>query len=165
MYGFGPDDEATGEAAPTSQAPKWYREGLEKLSGQIAEIKAENDRLKAEKAKQSVRDTLTAQGYAPQVADLYAGQPEGLNDWLGTYGAGLAKTGDVDAIEAGQGVQGTPTSAVSPEDQAAMARMAAAGQGGTGALAGEDQLAARMRQAQTPEELAALMREQGSKFV
>lgn len=163
-YGFGVEDDVT-EPAAQDQGPKWFRDQMAKVSADIKSLREENEALRAEKARTQVREALAAQGYAPQVADLYTGKPEGLNDWLGTYGAGLAKSDGSAVIEAGQGVQGTPQSAISAEDQAAMAKMAAAGQDGAAALGGEDQLAARMRQANSPEELAALMREQGSKFV
>jgi hypothetical protein len=138
---------------------------MDKVSSEIAELKAENDRLKADAAKQTVREQLTAQGYAPQVADLYTGKPEGLDEWLGTYGAGLAKS-DGAAVEQGQqAAQGAAQSAVSPEDQAAMERMAAAGQGAQApALSADDQLTARLNAAKSMEELDAIMRDAGSRY-
>ncbi|MGN6127874.1 MAG: hypothetical protein ACTHON_15035 [Humibacter sp.] len=163
-YGFGEETDPTGETAPTEQGPKWYREGLEKLSGQIAEIKAENDRLKAEQAKQAVKDTLTAQGYAPQVADLYTGKPEGLNDWLSANGALFVKNGEA-AGEQGGAPTGPPATTVSQESQAAQAAFSAAGSGAASGLSGDDQLVARMNAAQTPEELDAIMREAGNRMV
>lgn len=165
MYGFGVENEQGEPQAPAGAAPKWFRERMDEVSETLKELRAENDRLKAEQAKRAVQEALTAQGYAPQVADLYTGKPEGLNDWLGTYGAGLAKVGGEAAAEAGQGVQGTPQTVVSPEDQAALERMAAAGQGGAPALAGDAQLAARVAAAKTLEELEAIEREQGSRYL
>lgn len=163
-YGFGVEDDVT-EPAAQDQGPKWFRDQMAKVSADIKSLREENEALRAEKARTQVREALTAQGYAPQVANLYTGQPEGLNDWLAANAAALAKTGGEAAIEAEQGVQGTPQSAISAEDQAAMAKMAAAGQDRTAALGGEDQLAARLAQANTPEELAAIMRGEGNGFV
>lgn len=163
-YGFGVEDDVI-EPAAQDQGPKWFRDQMAKVSADIKSLREENETLRAEKARTQVREALTAQGYAPQVANLYAGQPEGLNDWLAANAAALAKVDGSAVIEAGQGVQGTPQSAISAEDQAAMAKMAAAGQDGAAALGGEDQLAARMRQANSLEDMQAIMREQGSKFV
>lgn len=163
-YEFGVEDEMN-EPSGQDQGPKWFRDQMAKVSGDIKSLREENETLRAERARAQVRDALTAKGYAPQVADLYTGQPDKLDDWLGTYGAGLAKTGGEAAAEAGQGVQGTPQSSVSAEDQAAMAKMAAAGQdGASAALSGEDQLVARMNAAKSMEELDAIMRESGSRY-
>lgn len=162
MYGFG-DEEQTEQQGQVA-APKWFRERMDKVSEQLAELKAENDRLKDQQARQAVKDTLTAQGYAPQVADLYSGKPEGLNDWLGTYGAALAKGGNAAEGEQQQAPTGPPATTVSPEDQAAMAQMSAAGQGAAPAAAGDDQLLARINAAQTQEELDTIFREAGSPY-
>lgn len=159
MYGFGAEENEPQEA----KEPAWFRSRMDKVSSEISELKAENDRLKAAAAKQAVKESLTAKGYAPQVADLYTGKPEELDTWLGTYGAGLAKTGGEAAGEAGQGVQGTPQSVVPAESQAALAAFSAAGSGAAPALAGEDALAARIDAAKTSEELATIMREAGNK--
>jgi hypothetical protein len=156
MYGFGVDEEQGIEPqAQTPQAPKWFRERMDEVSETLKGLKAENERLKESQRQTQVAEALTAKGYASTAAGLYQGDPAKLDDWLGTYGAGLAKTDGAAAGEAGQGVQGTPQTVVSPESQAAMQQMAAAGQGATAAMAGDDQLAARL----------AATREQGNKFV
>jgi hypothetical protein len=160
MYGFGPEDT---EPQTEQPAPKWFRQHMDKVSEDLKVLREENDRLKAAQQQQAVREALTAKGFAPQVADLYQGTPDKLDDWLGTYGSGLAKT-DGAAVEAGQGAQGTPQTVVSPESQAALAAFGAAGSdGASSALTGEEQLAARMNAAQTPEEFAAIMREAGNR--
>jgi hypothetical protein len=166
-YGFGEDDiEQSEPLDQASQGPKWYREGMEKISGQLRELKAENDRLKETQRQTQIAEALSAKGYAPQAAGLYTGTPDKLDDWLGANGAALAKTGGEAAIEAGQGTQGVPQTVVSPESQAAMQQMASAGQdGAASALSGDDQLAARLAAAQNEDEWNAIMRENGSKFV
>lgn len=163
-YDFGSENEMT-EPSGQDQGPKWFREQMAKVSGDIKALREENARLQAEAGRQAVRNALTQQGYAPQVADLYTGKPEGLNDWLGTFGAVLTKTDGEAAGQGQQAAQGAAQSSVSPEDQAAMAKMAAAGQGGAAVLGGEDQLVARMAQTNNPEELAAILRGEGSKYV
>ena len=163
MYGFGAE-EGIEQAPSAEEGPQFYRDWMGKVSKQLQQLQDRNDALEAAQAKQSVKQTLTAQGYAPQVADLYTGKPEGLNDWLGTYGAALAR-GDA-APEGGEAegqVQGgTPPTVVSSESQAAMAAISGASQGGSGPLSGEDQLAARLNAANTPEEFNAIMREAGN---
>lgn len=163
MYGFGAE-----EVEPQAEAkePAWFRSRMDKVSSEIAELKAENDRLKTEAAKQTVRDALTAKGYAPEAAGLYTGTPDKLDDWLSANGAALAKTAGAVEGEQGQTQQGPPASAVSAESQQAQAAFQAAGQGAAGAAASaEDQLTARLKAANTVEELDAIMREQGSRYV
>lgn len=164
-YEFGVEDETNEPAATQDQGPKWFREQMAKVSQDIKSLREENETLRAERARTQVREALTQQGYAPQVADLYTGKPEGLNDWLTAHGAVLAKA-DGAAVEQGQqAAQGAAQSAVSPEDQAAMERMAAAGQGAQApALSADDQLTARLNAAKSMEELDAIMREAGSRY-
>lgn len=159
MYGFG--EEEQGEPSTQEQGPKWFRTHMDKVSQQLSELKAENDRLKDAQNQQAVKDALTAKGYAPQAAGLYTGSPDKLDDWLSANGAALAKTGG-EAVEPGQGVQGTPQTVVSPESQAAMQQMASAGVDGVAATSGEDQLNARLNAADSQEEFNAIMREAGN---
>lgn len=164
MYGFGEEIEGT-EPQGQEPDPKGFRRWMGEVSETLKELRAENDRLKAEQAKSAVRTTLTAQGYAPQVADLYTGSPDKLNDWLGTYGAAFAKAGTAEGEPQGA-PQGPPASTVSSESQAQQAAFAAAGQGAAGAAASsEDQLIARLKAASSLEELEAIEREQGSRYV
>lgn len=164
MYGFGAEEE---QGEPQNQegavAPKFYRDYMEKVSKQLQALQDRNDALEKSQRQQQVKEALTAKGYAPEAAQLFTGKPEELDTWLGTYGAGLAKTGGEAAGEAGQGVQGTPQSVVPAESQAALAAFSAAGSGAAPALAGEDALAARIDAAKTSEELATIMREAGNK--
>jgi hypothetical protein len=160
MYGFG-EEEQGGPQGQSEQGPKWFREQMAEVSGTLKELRAENERLKENQRQEQVAKTLTAKGYAPQAAGLYTGTPDKLDDWLSANGAALAKTGG-EAVEQGQGVQGTPASVVSPESQAAMQQMASAGVDGVAAISGDDQLAARMEAANTPEEFNAIMREAGN---
>lgn len=165
MYGFGVDDAAAGEPQlQEQQGPKWFREQMEKVSGQLGELKAENDRLKETQRQTQVAEALKAKGYAPQAAGLFTGDPTKLDDWLSANGAALAKTGTEGAEQGQEGVQGTPQTVISPESQAALQQMAAAGQGGAAALSGDDQLTARLNAAQSREELVAIMRESGSQL-
>lgn len=162
-FGFGEDEEQGELQAQSPQAPKWFRERMDEVSETLKGLKAENERLKDAQRQTQVKEALTAKGYAPTAAELFKGTPDTLDDWLGTYGAALAKS-DGSAVEQGQGVQGTPQSAVPAESQAAMAAFSAAGTDGVPALGGDDQLTARINAAQTEEEFAAVMRDAGNKF-
>lgn len=164
MYGFGAGEEIepSGQEQP---APKWFRQHMDKVSEDLKALREENDRLKAAQQRQEVEKALTAKGYAPQAAGLFTGTPDKLDDWLAANGGALAKTGGEAAGEAGEGVQGTPQSVVPAESQAAQAAFSAAGTDGAPALGGDDALAARLNQAQSMDEVYAIMREQGSKFV
>lgn len=166
MYGFGPESEQGEPQIPTEQDPRGFRKWMDEVSGTLKELRDENARLKADADRQAVRTTLTAQGYAPEAANLYTGKPEGLNDWLTANAAALAKV-DGTAVQQGQeGVQGTPQTVVSSESQAAQAAFAAAGtDAAAAALGGEEQLVARMNTATTEEEFMAVLREAGNKFV
>jgi hypothetical protein len=162
-YGFGPEDD---EPQTEAKEPAWFRSRMDKVSSEIAELKAENDRLKVEAAKQTVKDALTAKGYAPEAAGLYTGAPDKLDDWLSAHGAALVKAADAAVAGQGQAPQGPPASTVSAENQQAQVAFQAAGQGAAGAaLSAEDQLVARLKAATTMEELAAIEREQGSRYV
>lgn len=159
MYGFG--EESTEQAPDAAVAPKFYRDYMDKVSKQLQVLQDKNDSLEKAQNQQAVKDALTAKGYAPQAAGLYTGSPDKLDDWLSANGAALAKTGG-EAVEPGQGVQGTPQTVVSPESQAAMQQMASAGVDGVAATSGEDQLNARLNAADSQEEFNAIMREAGN---
>lgn len=159
MYGFG--EESTEQAPDAAVAPKFYRDYMDKVSKQLQALQDKNDALEKAQNQQAVKDALTAKGYAPQAAGLYTGSPDKLDDWLSANGAALAKTGG-EAVEPGQGVQGTPQTVVSPESQAAMQQMASAGVDGVAATSGEDQLNARLNAADSQEEFNAIMREAGN---
>jgi hypothetical protein len=163
MYGFGVDEIEQGEPQnQNAQDPKGFRKWMDEVSGTLKALKAENESLKESQRQREVAEALTAKGYAPQAAGLFTGTPDRLDDWLGAHGAALAKS-DGSAVEPGQGVQGTPQTVVSPESQAALTQMAAAGANESAALSGDDQLVARMNAAQTEEEFNAIMREAGNR--
>lgn len=164
MYGFGVDEELTEPQSQGAKEPKWFRERMDKVSEQMRALQERNDALEAAQRQTQVAEALTAKGYSPTAAGLFTGTPDKLDDWLGAHGAALAKT-DGNAVEPGQGVQGTPQTVVSPESQAALQALAAAGQGGAAVLSGDDQLAALIAAAKDDSELDAILRSNGSKFV
>jgi hypothetical protein len=165
MYGFGAD-EGIEPQSQDEQGPKWFRDHMAKVSEDLKALRAENESLRAEKAEAEVTKTLTAQGYAPQAAGLFQGKPEELDDWLGTFGAALAKAAPAAEGEEQAFPQGTPQTVVSPESQAAAAAFAAAGtDGASPALAGDDALAARLAAAKDQDEFNTILRENGSRYV
>jgi hypothetical protein len=167
-YSFGsfdPDD-MPGAGEPQSneqQGPKWFRDYMDKVSGQLKDLKAENDRLQAEKKQQAVADALKAKGYAPQAAGLFTGEPEKLDDWLTANGGALAKLPEGQQPGEQQAPQGPPPTTVPAEGQEQMQRMQEQGTQGVAPPQGSDkELAAAIAACQTEEEFAQLMRSHGS---
>jgi hypothetical protein len=153
-----------GETNDQQQGPKWFREGLAKLSSQVNELKAENDRLKAEKKQQAVADALKAKGYAPQAAGLFNGEPEKLDEWLTANGGALAKLPEGEQ-QGEQTQQGPPPSTVPADGQEQMRRMQEQGTQGVAPPAGTDnELAAALKAAQTPEDFARIMQSHGNQY-
>ncbi|MGV9850424.1 hypothetical protein ACWDWU_16890 [Streptomyces sp. NPDC003442] len=171
-YSFGYDeaDDSTsdlGETGNSQQGPKWFREGLSKLSSQVQELKAENDRLKAQQRQSHVADALKAKGYAPAAATLFNGEPEKLDEWLTANGSALAKLPTAPGEQEGDEDKpaGPPASTVPADGQEQMQRMQEQGTQGVAPPQGSDkELAAAIAAAKTPEEFAELMRAHGSPY-
>ncbi|MET9385305.1 hypothetical protein ABZY09_30595 [Streptomyces sp. NPDC002928] len=164
--GFDPDDTSDlGETGDTQQGPKWFREGLSKLSSQVSELKAENDRLKAAQKQKAVADALTAKGYAPQAAGLFTGEPAQLDDWLTANGGALAKLPAGEQQQGEQAPSGPPASTVPADGQEQMQRMQEQGTQGVAPPQGSDnELAAAIAACQTPEQFEQLMKSHGSQY-
>lgn len=165
-YTFGdydPTDDTSGLGeSEQAQGPKWFREGLDKLSSQVKELRAENEALKAAKVEEQVAKTLKAKGYDPAAATLFKESPDKLDDWLGTYGAALAKLPGEGQEQGEQQPAGPPVSTVPADGQEQMQRMSEAGTQGVSAPQGsEAELVQRLKNA-SPEEFAQLMRAQGN---
>jgi hypothetical protein len=152
------------EQPSVEQGPKWFRDYMDKVSGQLKAIQAENESLKAEKKQQAVAEKLRAQGYAPQAAGLYQGEPEKLDEWLGANGAALAKLPAEGEQPGEQAPSGPPPSAVPADGQEQMQRMQEMGTQGVAPPQGSDkELAAAIAACRTEEEFAQLMQSHGSK--
>jgi ABC-type transporter Mla subunit MlaD len=166
--GFEADDmSGLGEATDqqSQQGPKWFREGLAKLSSQVNELKAENDRLKAQQKQQAVADALKAKGYAPQAAGLFQGEPEKLDEWLSANGAALAKLpGDGQEQGEQQTHQGPPPTTVPADGQEQLRLMQEQGTQGVAPPQGTDNEIAAALKAADPENFVKLMQSQGSPF-
>lgn len=170
-YGFGyydGDQDPQAQQAPAQEpqseerAPKWYRDRMDKVSKEMAE-------LRQKLAEKDTAEVLRSRGYDPSAAALYRGDPAKVDEWLNTYGSALAKIPGSETSVSGQEEQeqpaGPPQSVVSPESQAALSRMQAAGAEGAAAPQGSDQdLAARLAATSTPEEYQAIMRANGNPF-
>lgn len=168
--GFDPDDDMSGAGEPQSvqqQGPKWFREYMDKVSGQLKDLQAENDRLKNEKKSQAVADALKAKGYAPQAAGLFTGEPDKLDEWLSTNGAALAKLPGEGEQPPGdqQAPQGPPPTTVPADGQAQMQRMQEQGTQGVAPPQGTDnEIAAALNAANSYEDFAKLMQSHGSPY-
>ncbi|RKN35944.1 hypothetical protein [Streptomyces hoynatensis] len=165
-YGFNDYSDA-GEPDPTT-GPKWFRDYMDKVSEQLKDIKAENDRLKTQQRQQAVAEQLRAQGYNPAGASLFTGEPEQLNTWLEAHGDALARLPESPnegaQEEAPQAPSGPPQSTVPTALQEQMAAMAEAGTSGTAAPQGaEAELVNQLKNA-SPEEFARIMQANGSPF-
>lgn len=164
-FGYDPTDGTSdlGETGASPQGPKWFREGLDKLSSQVQELKAENDRLKAQQVRADVENTLKAKGYAPAAASLYTGAPDKLDDWLTVNGGALAKLAPEGQEQGEVTPQGPPASTVPATDQAQMQRMQEAGtQGVLPPQGSEAELVQALKNAATPAEFDQIMRANGS---
>lgn len=169
-YSSDEDGQASGlnEQAPAGAEPKWFRDYMDKARQQNAAMREELDKLRAESRRTKVAQEFAAKGYDPAVAALYGGEPDKVDEWLGTHGALLAKRPE-GAESAQEGVEqapaGPPASSVPPEVQAQMRQMSAAGTAGTAAPKGsEAELTAAIQAISSPEALAEFMRTQGSRF-
>ena len=168
-FGYDPSDDMSdlGEANDqTQQGPKWFCEGLAKLSGQVQELKAENDRLKAAQTRGEVENALKAKGYAPQAAGLFTGKPDQLDEWLTANGGALAKLpalpGEGERLGE-QAPSGPPASTVPADGQEQMQRMQEQGTQGVAPPLGSDkELAAAIAACQTEEEYKQIMRANGN---
>lgn len=168
-FGYDETDDSTsdlGETGGSQQGPKWFREGLSKLSSQVQELKAENDRLKTQQRQSQVADALKAKGYAPAAAGLFTGEPEKLDEWLTANGDALAKLPAAPGEEGDEGEPaGPPASTVPADGQEQMRLMQEAGTSGIAPPQGSDkELAAAIAAAKTPEEFAQLMKAHGSPY-
>lgn len=170
-YSFGnydPSDEMSdlGETeSQTPQGPKWFREGLDKLSSQVKELRAENEALKQAQVKEQVAEALKAKGYAPTAATLYTGTPDKLDDWLGAHGAALAKLPGEGQEQGQEQPAGPPASTVPADGQDQMQRMAEAGASGVAPPQGTDrEIAAALAAASTREDFDKIMKAHGSAY-
>lgn len=163
-YDFGYDEGAqgaTGETGDQDKGPKWFRSYMDKVSGQLNELKAENDRLKAAQRQDEVAKTLKAKGFSPQAAGLYAGEPDKLDDWIASHGEALAKL-------PGEGSEGeesaeSTASAVPADQQDQMRLMQEAGTSGAAAPQGSEQeLANSIKAVQSMDDFAEIMRKHGN---
>jgi hypothetical protein len=166
--GFEPEEiPGAGEQQSTQQGPKWFRDYMDKVSGQLKTIQAENESLKAEKKQKAVADALKAKGYAPQAAGLFVGEPEKLDEWLTANGSALAKlpSAEGEEGEGGQAPSGPAASTVPADGQEALQRMQEQGTQGVAPPQGTDnEIAAVLKAAQSPEDFAKLMQSHGSPF-
>lgn len=168
-YSFGsfdPDDMSDpGEAqGQQPQGPKWFREGLDKLSSQVRELQEENNRLKRQQRQQTVADTLKAKGYNPAAAGLFTGEPEKLDEWLTANGGALAKLPEGQPQEQQQAPQGPPPTTVPADGQEQMQRMQEQGTQGVAAPQGTDAEVAAALKAADPAAFAKMMEANGSPF-
>ncbi|MEU3522329.1 hypothetical protein AB0E62_00375 [Streptomyces sp. NPDC038707] len=171
-YSFGYDDtddtSGAGEQPSMEQGPKWFRQYMDKVSGQLNELQAENKRLKEAQTRSELENTLKAKGYAPQAAGLFSGDPAKLDEWLSANGAALAKLPAAPGEDGQQGEQapsGPPASTVPADGQEQMRLMQEQGTQGVAPPQGSDaELAAAIAACETPEQFAQLMQSKGSRF-
>ncbi|MGK5530858.1 hypothetical protein [Streptomyces sp. URMC 129] len=155
-YGFNDYADGGQEQGQGSQEPKWFRDRMDKLAGEVSELRAENERLQAERRQSQVAETLRAKGYSPSGAKLFTGEPEKLDDWLTANGDALARLPQAPA--------GPPPSTVPADQQDQMRLISEAGATGVAPPQGaEAELVNRLANA-SPEEFAQIMQANGSPF-
>jgi hypothetical protein len=170
-YNFGSFDldDMSGAGEPDStgqQGPKWFRDYMDKVSGQLKAIQAENEALKAEKKQQAVGEALKAKGYNPAAAGLFTGEPDKLDEWLTANGAALAKLTPEGQQPEGeqQTQQGPPATTVPADGQEQIQRMQEQGTQGVAAPQGTDAEMAAALKAADGEAFVKLMQSQGSQY-
>jgi hypothetical protein len=138
---------------------------MDKVSGQLKAIQAENEALKAEKKTQAVADALKAKGFAPQAAGLYQGEPDKLDEWLTANGGALAKLPEGQQQGEEQTLTGPPASTVPADGQEQLRLMQEQGTQGVAPPQGsEAEIAAAIKSAGTLEDFAKLMQSHGSPY-
>lgn len=172
-YGFGSgafgdgNDPGLNEPAPANAEPKWYRERMDKVSEQMTSMAAELKALRAKDQRNEMAAQFEAAGIDPGAVTLYQGEPDKVGDWLTANAAFLAKKGEPGDGGPPQGGGQPPQTIVTPEGQAALAAMQAAGQSGVVSTQGSDaeQAAAiAAAAAQGEDAFNAFMRGQGNPY-
>lgn len=163
--GFGYYGTPDGEGAPNvpesgGSAPKWFREKMEADSKAMKEMRDELNALRQQAKQAEVAKVFQAQGYNPAAAALYQGEPDKAEEWLAANGSMLARAdggAPKETVPAG-----APATALTPESQAGMAAMNAAGTDGTAqTLTGDDAIAAALAATTSPEEFQQVARAHG----
>lgn len=142
-----------------SQEPKWFRDRMEALAQQNQALADQVKSLTAERTRAQTAQAFEAAGVSPAAAALYQGDPGKVAEWLEANKAFLAP--------AEQAPQGQQAGAVAdPAAQAAMQQMQAAGSGAgiVGPQGSDDELAAALRSAQTPEDFVSRMQAGGWQY-
>lgn len=175
-YGFGyyggeaPDEAEIpphlSETPPADAGPKWFRDYMEKTSKQMKALTDELDQRRERDRREQVAETLKSKGYAPSAASLYEGDPTKVDEWLTRYGDALARqTAPEGEPEPQQRHAGPPQTTISPTGQEQMQRLQSASIEGTGPLIGGDnELAASLAAARTPEEFQKIAATAGWKY-
>lgn len=138
------------------------REHLNKVESQNADLQKQLAQLLKKQRDTEVADALQAKGYDRAAAGLYGGEPEKLDEWLTNFGPLLNKQS---ALTSGDGAtqQGqAPASTVPAEGQAAMQQLQQMGGQGAPPLGTEAEQQARIRNAQSPEELMQYLQQNGN---
>jgi hypothetical protein len=169
-YGYGYVDEGGNPelSEPVQeQGPNWFRDYMDKVSGQLKELRAENETLRQKERQSQVAETLRAKGYTPDAAKLFTGEPETLDEWLGTYGNVLAKLpaapGEPNEESEPETPQGPPQSTIPADQQAQMRQFAEAGMNAAPPEGSDKELADRIRNA-SPDEFAQIMQAHGNRY-
>jgi len=158
-------NDLVAQQAAQQQKGNPLRDQLKRVEDQLKALQDQNAELAADRRRNQVADALQAKGYEREAAGLYAGDPNKLDDWLGTYGTMLAKA-PTDTSGQGQAGQGTgaPASTVPADGQAALQQMQQAGMNAAGPQGTEAEQIAQMRQTQTPEALMEFLKGQGNPY-
>jgi hypothetical protein len=157
------DGDPQTQETQDQRAPAWFRDKMDADSKALKEMREQMELLRAENRQAKVEQRLTAQGYSPQVASLYSGEPDKVEEWLTANAPYLVKADGHTAAPQAQG--GAPQSTIPATGQAGMQQMNNAGPTGSENLpTGDDALAAALAATTTPEEFQAVARANGWKY-
>jgi len=88
------DDQHSGAGAgQQDQGPKWFRDYMAKSAQQIENLTRKLEDAEAKERQGEIATAFEAKGFARSAAALYQGTPDKVDEWLGTYGDALARSG------------------------------------------------------------------------
>lgn len=161
-----------GQGGPQDQGPKWFRDYMAQSAQQIKQLSGQLEAMTAEKRQSEIVAAFEAKGYAPGAAALYQGEPDKVDEWLGTHGGALARAdqqqqqGSRPPGEMPPPQQQNQAPAVPPSVQADLQKMQQMGQ--TGALGSsgnsDDDLAAALRATTNPTEFLQVAQAHGWQY-
>lgn len=158
------DDLDLDETEDVKETPlvKDLRRQIKELTKQNTTLAEENGTLKTSKRTSDLADVIKSKGLDPKVANLYPkdaeATPEALDAWLNEYGSVFGVKAQADEQQADEPSDEPTDLGLDPTLQRGYLRIAAAESGAHIPANRAAEIAARIRDAKTPEELSAALK-------